>query len=766
MQRFLAIMILPLTGLVLPGSAQETIPSFEDSAGQEEPFDFLDGLDTSTLGGMGSMGDSDILLSATLMVEQDGRKGKLEVKATLAPHWHTYAMDQEGGPGPSKIAVKSTDKIEMLAPFQPDRQPKVREVEEFDVPLREHYEEVVWSAPVRLADGVDAETLELEAQFDGLICNDATGCKPIFGRIVSVAFGGYYEPTEPAGEYRSERSHATIRGHIQPAIVRPGDTMKLVLTAESDADWHVYAYASQDPDETSKPTLIVLKEPSSWSLDTPQPSAEPTVKELIPDEPQVRYHDGSVTWTSEISVPEGVADGDYDLSGVIGYQTCTDRSCDRPTAAEFAVRVTVGDGVTDEQRPLTFAASSYGEAARLAAAPVHSDQTSPSGILAVALWLLGILAVAFLGGFILNFMPCVLPVIGLKMMSLVHQAGESRSRIFSLNLWYSLGILSVFMVFATVAVVVRLVIPDAATGAVGAENGASLSWGAWLGDARIAIPLYSLVFALGLSLVGVWDIPILGFAGSGRTSELAEREGPLGAIFKGALTTILATPCTGPFVLAAVGFAVTAPPLLAYFAFGVMALGMASPYLLIGAFPKLISWLPKPGEWMETFKQVMGFVLMGTGVWIASVLHTAVPEYVIPILILTLALGFSCWLIGRTPWTAAFSRRLLSWSAAATIVTLTAVTVFVEGNNVRLGVTIISGALLAIWLIWQTPLDSTIGRRIAGYGAAAAVVLVAALVTYLFLRSAELPWEPFTRASLEDYRNKGHTVLVDFTADW
>jgi len=568
MQRFLAIMILPLVGLVLPGSAQETVPSFEDSAGQDEPFDFLDGLDTSTLGGMGSMGDSDILLSATLKVEQDGRNGILEVKATLAPQWHTYAMDQEGGPGPSKIAVKSADKIEMLAPFRPDRQPKVREVEEFNVPLREHYEEVIWSAPVRLAEGVDAETLELEAQYDGLICNDATGCKPIFGRMVSVAFGGYYEPTEL---------------------------------------------------EVAEPEVATATPPSQ-GLDLDRLEAD--VEE------------------------------------------------DKPTAL--------------------------------------------------------ILLLAFAAGLILNFMPCVLPVIGLKVMAFVQQAGDSRARAFALNLWYSLGVMTVFMVLATMLVVFEM------------------KWADQFNSTTFNVVLASIVFVFALSFLGVWEIPIPGFVGTGKAQELAEREGVTAAFLKGILATVLATPCAGPLVVPAFAWAVGQPPVIAYGGFACVGLGMASPYLVIGLFPRIIAFLPKPGAWMETFKHIMGFVLLGTVVWVL----TLVPiPYVIPAVAFVMGLWAAFWWIGRTPLTEPLWAKLRAWIGAGAFATL---------------IGLVSFAWLADIMEsrFRRVVDEEVEKELATRN-----VVATAPKTNEHEATHELPWQRYSLALLQKLTAEGKTVFVDFTAD-
>jgi len=240
--------------------------------------------------------------------------------------------------------------------------------------------------------------------------------------------------------------------------------------------------------------------------------------------------------------------------------------------------------------------------------------------------LLPMILLAFLGGLILNVMPCVLPVIGLKILSFVEQAGHDRRRILVLNLWYSLGIISVFLVLAGLAI------------------GLKLGWGQQFQRPGFSIVMAAIVFAMGLSFLGVWEIPIPGFVGRGKAAEVAQGEGVTGAFVKGVLTTILATPCAGPYLLSAFAWALRQPAPTTLLVFVTVALGMASPYLLIGAFPNLLRALPKPGAWMETFKQIMGFVLLATVVYLFTILD---PSYVVPTLGLLFAIWAGCWWIGR-----------------------------------------------------------------------------------------------------------------------
>jgi suppressor for copper-sensitivity B len=709
-----------------------------------------------TAGGVGQ----DLKLSGSLKLREGSREGILQVTAVMTDGWHIYALTQKGGPGPSTLTVKSADKIELLGSFRPDEAPETREVAEFDVPLAEHYGSVVWTAPIRLAEGVDPQAVELEVLFDGILCHDTKGCVPAMDTPVVVSFEGTLDAAEAeaaipaAGEFRADRSHVTIRGHIEPAAVQPGGSVRLVLTAINDESWHVYAYAAKDPSEVAKPTLIVVTEPD-WTMGEVQASSEPTVKReegLAP----VAYHGGTVSWTVDLQVPQDATEGIVRLAGMIGYQTCTDINCDRPLAAEFQVDVPVASAPRDGQLPLEFSAAGYGTVARAAddrqsrvsdpAAEVAQAGPSAPGSRLIDFWAvtfekLGFqetdgrwthsqmpsvalnayaltalavalaLAVSFLGGLILNIMPCVLPVIGLKLMAFVQQSGESRWRIFMLNVWYSLGMWLVFLVFATVAAVLHLL-------------GSTFAWGEHLGDPAFSIPLLLLVFTLGLSMFGVWEIPIPGFVGSGKANELAMKEGPAGAFFKGVLTTILATPCSGPFVGVAVGIAVIAPIWLNFAMFTAMALGMASPYLIIGAFPQLIKWLPKPGEWMNTMKEFMGFILMGTGVWIIYFLEN---RFIVPILSLLVGVAATCWIIGGTSFTATATKRIRNWGWGLLF------------------------SLVGFWLflaLLPPPSDSVAVQRTVSDS------------------SPELPWEAYTPGLLQQYRQEGRTVLVDFTADW
>ena len=307
------------------------------------------------------------------------------------------------------------------------------------------------------------------------------------------------------------------------------------------------------------------------------------------------------------------------------------------------------------------------------------------------------IALAFVGGLILNLMPCVLPVIGLKVMSFVEQSGKSRAHAFMLNVWFSVGIISVFLLLGVLAASL------------------DLAWGGQFGQTSFNVTIAAVVFAMALSLLGVWEVPIPGFFGSGSVQSAASKEGPLGAFLKGVVTTILATPCTAPLMAAAIAWAVTQPTATSLIVFATVGFGMASPYLLIGVYPELLRFLPKPGAWMETFKQISGFVLLGTVIFILSFIE---PAAVLPTIMLLLGISVACWWVARTPLTSDLKSRLTAWASASVVVLLFVGLSF--GVMYRLAI---------------APTDKS--------------------------------WQPFSLERLQQVAvNEGKTVLVDFSAEW
>lgn len=443
----------------------------------------------------------------------------------------------------------------------------------------------------------------------------------------------------------------------------------LMITAIMQGDWHIYSLTQ--PDGGPQATEITLTPSDSYKLagdfaSHPKPDVH---FDDLAFKMNVEEHYGEVTWYVPIEIAEGVDPASLEISGEVDTQACK-QAC-VPLTLPFTAKVGSGVPIGPLDAPQEEAATE----------PVEEQTDS----------LAYVLGLAVVGGFILNFMPCVLPVIGLKIMSFVNQAGQSRVKAFWLNVWYTFGILLVFWVLAALAIFL------------------GNSWGSHFGNVGFNITISSIVFALALSMLGVWEIPIPGFAGSGKAQDLADKEGPLGALMKGVFTTILATPCTGPGVGYALGWTLKQPAAATFSVFTAIGLGMALPYLAIGLFPSLIKFLPKPGAWMETFKQLMGFVLLATVVWFLNALPK---EMLLP----------------------------------------------------TLGMFVVVG--LASWIYSKTPLTASTNEKMQTYMLCTAVLVGGAVLNYAVLFAEEEDWPAFTAESLDKALGEEQVVLVDFSADW
>lgn len=256
---------------------------------------------------------------------------------------------------------------------------------------------------------------------------------------------------------------------------------------------------------------------------------------------------------------------------------------------------------------------------------------------------------AFLGGLILNLMPCVLPVIALKIFGFVQQAGEEPRRVFRLGLAFVGGVFAFFLGLATLITVLR-------------ANGIGLNWGFQFQNATILATLIALVFVFGLNLLGVFEIALSGNTAA-TLSELSSREGYSGAFLHGMFTTLLGTSCTAPFLGAVLGLAFVAPTHVVFFIFAAIAAGMSLPYFLLTANPAWMRFLPKPGTWMERLKQGMGFIMLGVVVWLLGVLgQSRGVDALIAVSSFLLVLGVASWIYG------AFGGRVISWLAIAAII--------------------------------------------------------------------------------------------------
>lgn len=637
-----------------------------------------------------------VAFSASYQLENGSRKGRLTVNATIAEGWHLYSTTQaEGGPKPSVITVTS-DFLKVTGPFTADKEPEIGHAEDIwpGLALEEMYGKVNWTAPFELSRDVDPKTTDIEVEFDGQICQES--CIPVTEKFVAK-FSSFYGSTEKTTELRAKNTHAVWTAKLAPSQLKPGQSGSLIISAKTDDGYHVYPFIA-DTASTDFRTLIVVTQRSGLKFGPPATAAATELVDVGADKP-VAYHVGPVEWSIPIRVPESAKEGQYPVEVSVGFFTCNEQSCDPPNGVAFSGTIEVAANAAQQSAAMVASSSSFAKVADLPEqiSWIAKDEVALAApVIALNIWhVLG----AIVGGFILNFMPCVLPVVGLKLMSFVNQAGTSRLRVVTLNLAFVGGILAVMLILAAVTIAAKLI------------YGQTFGWGQQFERLDFQVGLAMLVFAMALSFLGVWEIPIPGFATSSKSGELMAQEGHLGAFLKGILTTVLATPCSGPFLGAIFGITLSLAPTSIVILYLCLGIGLGLPYLGLCLYPGFVKLLPKPGAWMDTLKQVLAFPLLLTVVYLVQVVE---PDYRIATLILLIVVWFACWLIGQVPAYSDAKQIRRSWMIAATVVALGAVVSF----------------------------------------------------NYFGPIKHHLNWEPFNEAQLAQYRAQGKTVMIEFTARW
>jgi len=237
------------------------------------------------------------------------------------------------------------------------------------------------------------------------------------------------------------------------------------------------------------------------------------------------------------------------------------------------------------------------------------------------------LLAGLLGGFLLNFMPCVLPVISIKVLSLLGQAGQSPRRVLGLGLTFAAGMLALFL---ALGVAVTL---------------SGYAWGGWFQSRTFLLIMLGIVVAMAVSLFGAFTLTVP--RAVGQADAAVAGEGYLGSFAKGVLAVLLGTPCSGPFLGVTMAWAAkeagAGRPQAGLLVFASMGVGMALPFVILAAKPGWMRFIPKPGAWMETFKQFMGFLMLLTAVYLLYILD----QWAIWAALYAFGVGFGCWMYGR-----------------------------------------------------------------------------------------------------------------------
>ncbi len=384
----------------------------------------------------------------------------------------------------------------------------------------------------------------------------------------------------------SAQETVIVRGEISPGVIEPGETATLSVSFEIPEGFH---------QTRADDFFFISFEDSTWF----------TITEIkypvgiIEDELENFY--GTVTITADFTVSEDIPSGKQTVSVKAAWQICD----------EYGVCFFPEETVID--LPLEIAGTDTG-----------TGQTP--GIL------LKFLFFAFLGGLLLNVMPCVLPILSMRALNLVRQSGNNRKSIFIGSLLYGAGVLVSLLVLAVTVIFLKM-------------TGQLAGWGFQFQNPLFVITLITIIFIFALSL---FDIFLINAPGMNKMVGASNKKGWAGSFFNGIFAVLLATPCTAPFLGTALGFAFSQTPFFILTSFAAIGLGFALPFLLIGINPKLIQSLPKPGPWMDTFKEIMGFLLFGTVLYLISSLRFQISaDAMFKFLVFLTITGFLSWLYGK-----------------------------------------------------------------------------------------------------------------------
>ena len=659
------------------------------------------------LADIGAALGSPVQIEAAIEPGEAGGPDVLAVTATLEEGWHLYSITQKpGGPTPTRIVVDPGAPRQPAGPFEPDVPPHVGEAEGIPawkgLVIEEHSGRVTWRAPLKSGTGDVTGSVSLQ------LCQDNACTPPETIPFVATGSGGTAAAAADLVGYQPDRAHTRVEAAARGGA--GGATVTIRLLPEPG--WHLYAPASQGTSDVGQGKPTIVGAVSTGETAGPLVGVSATA---IPSTAPELAAAGAVDGPVALEVALGGVPAGASVGFVVGFQTCSDSTCDPPTGMRVSVTIPEASGrpvvelsearyveaakaPADVAVSLPAATSATASAAAIgavgAASPAAAAPAAPASVTLPVALLMGLA-----GGLILNLMPCVLPVLGLKLMSFAQQAGQARREVFQTNLWYCAGLYAVFFVLATASVAANIGLASS-----------NLAWGEQFTSAGFNIAMLGVVFAFALSFLGIWELPIPGFIGA-QAGQVQSREGPLGAFLKGVLSTVLATPCSGPFLGPVFGFTLTQSTAVTYAVFGAIATGMALPYIAVGLFPGLVRFLPKPGAWMGTFKEVLGFVMLGTVAYLFTFLHH---DWFVPTFVMLVGIWAGCWWVGR------------------------------EQER----------------------------RGAVGFGRwlqAAVVATAIASAAFFFLGPTEslLAWEqPFSRQRLAELRERGATVMVDFSADW
>jgi thiol:disulfide interchange protein len=576
----------------------------------------------------------------------------------MEPGWHTYWRNSGQSGMPTAITwelPKGVTGGEIQWPV-PEKSP------ELELTTYNYEKDVVLLVPLKLAADLPPGPVEIKAKVSWLECN--TSCVPGSASIqATLTIGTESKPSKDADLIATWQKNLPKNGDLAKARAwwekaAAGDLRPLIL------EWN------------SSPSTT---EADFYPDSNDQYEVQPTTEKLPSEAGKIRLR---------ASVKKLSTDWPKEISGLLVEQPKTDKLA-------YDVKLSVG------------------ESGQLAGASPTAAATESGS--APPLW--KIFLYAFIGGLILNIMPCVLPVIALKILGFVSEAKNEPRRVRKLGLIYTAGVLSSFLALALVVVALQ-------------AAGRSAGWGFQFGNPYFLIGMTTLVTLIALNLFGVFEVT-LGSGALTAATQLASKQGAAGAFFNGLLATVLATSCSAPFLGAAIGFAFALKSaVLMILILLTVGVGLAAPYLVLSLRPDWLKFLPKPGPWMQRFKVAMGFPMMAAAVWLCSLVaeHYGDRTWWMAMFLVFVAVAF--WIYGE------FVQRSTKHRGLAAVISI---------------VLLVIGYAYALEskLDWRAPIAET-----AANSSSSKVV------------PKGLAWDKWSPEAVAAAQAEGRPVVVDFTAKW
>ena len=471
-------------------------------------------------------------------------------------------------------------------------------------------------------------------------------------------------------------------------------------------NWHVNANIAAD--EFLKPSSVEI---GARGIEFGEPKWPEPIKEY---NEVLEFENLVFKGHFQIKIPvKAVADG-YDsltTNATFHYQACDNSICLAPASIDIRIGRNAGSLKKNDKGNGAGTAPGLNNAAGNDGSAGQGGLAGKEGAAAVAL----LLFFAFIGGIILNLMPCVLPVLSLKLFSLIKQAGQSRSRLVALGISTTAGILASFWALAGIVAAIK-------------AGGGAAGWGMQFQSPGFIAFMIVILTAFAMSFFGVFEI-WLPWSATTKMDEAGNKSGLVGAFFTGALLVLLSTPCSAPFLGTAMGFAFTASTPVLFLFFTAAGLGLALPYLVVCAFPAVLKVFPKPGPWMVKLQKVMGVLLLATVAWLLWIVNEQAGTAGVGMFSIIVVASVACSvLLGKfAPPGVAFGREVAGFGLSIVV-------------------------LVSIWFAAIAP----------EYERAASEKFNARMQEQMTADG----WYRYSPALIEEFAKANRTVFIDATADW